>query len=182
MIKTESYCNRCEDTKPIADFYISKKTKSGKPVYFSYCKTCVNARMKGKREKKTASIKGRIVELLLKSGPMTSKEISDRLEAYYKSVAMICSFLRRKGLILCLTYKGDMPVYSAQPIKKQKQNLEKGVTQADLDYQDYYRLPRHARRTLPPPISEAIGTAEMQSFRFAVGYDYAVKTNGSGPW
>ena len=182
MIKTESYCNRCEDTKPIADFYISKKTKSGKPVYFSYCKTCVNARDKGNRDRKNGSIKDRIIELLSKSEPMTSKEISNRLKAHYKSVAMICSFLRRKGLILCLTYKGDMPVYSAQPIKKQKQNLEKGVTQADLDYQDYYRLPRHARRTLPPPISEAIGTAEMQSFRFAVGYDYAVKTNGSGPW
>lgn len=182
MIKTESYCNRCEDTKPIADFYISKKTKSGKPVYSSYCKTCVNARMKDNRDKKNATIKDRVVELLLKSRPMTSKEISDRLEAYYKSVAMICSFLRRNGSILCVTYKGDMPVYSAQPIKKQKQNLEKGVTQADFDYQAYYLLPRHVRRTLPKPVIDSFVAAEMQSFRFAFGHDYTVKTNGSGPW
>lgn len=181
MTKTESYCNRCKDKKPITDFYVSKTTKSGKPVYFSYCKRCVNARDKRNRDKKNAPVKYRIIELLSKLGPMTSKEIYCGLGADYKSVAKICSVLRKQGLVLCVAYKGDMPVYSAPPIKKE-QLLEKGVTQADLDYQAYYRLPRHIRRKMPPPVIDSVATAEMQRRGFAFGNDYAVRTNGNGPW
>jgi hypothetical protein len=182
LINNSKFCRKCEKLKPTTAFYVSKTIKSGKPVYFSYCKLCVNARMKRNRDRKKASIEERIVELLSKSEPMTSKEISIRLDAHYKSVAMICSLLRKKGAILCVTYHGDMPAYSAPPIKKQEQALEKGVTQADLDYQAYYRLPRHARRALPPPAPAVGGAAEMQSFRFAFGNDYTVKTAGIGPW
>lgn len=139
--------------------------------------------MKDNRDRKNGSIKERIIELLSKSGPMTSKEISDRLEAYYKSVAMICYSLRKNGSISCMTYKGDMPAYSATQIKKQAQEeSDKGITKDDLDYQAYYLLPRHIRRKMPPPVIDSVGAAEMQSFRFAFGHDYAVKTNWNGPW
>ena len=187
-------CKRCEGQVPASDFRKNRKI----------CKRCRTELRAESRFRAMGFMHDKVLSGLKKYGPMRAFSLAEKLDMNQASCAQICADMTKRGLIKRLLIIGKASIYAAPGYEdgpapeEQSPNaavgtclvhhdqhetyVQPGITKADLDYQAYYRLPRHARRALPPPAPAVGGAAEMQSFRFAFGNDYTVKTAGNGPW
>ena len=173
-------CKRCEGQVPASDFRKNRKI----------CKRCRTELRAESRFRAMGFMHDKVLSGLKKYGPMRAFSLAEKLDMNPTSCAQICADMTKRGLIKRLLIIRKASIYAA-PGYEDDIDFDnpadvyvkpEAITQADIDYQAYYRLPRHVRRNMPPPVADSVGAAEMQSFRFAFGDDYAVKANGNGPW